>query len=361
MMRIARAMAAVVLAAATVTALGGAAAPARRFDPRELRGKQAGALTQVLVLGTAHLGDMPANYKPEYLGPLLGKLEAWKPDIITIEGLSGADCDALFRYQAVNPGAADQYCWGTEEAKAATGLDVPAALAKIEATLAAWPKDPAPADRRRLASYFLAAGDRASATVQWLRLPAAERRTGDGIDDKLAAILEKTSNGRNENYRIAATLAARLGLERVYPTDDHSSDQTVATLGDDYGNTVQATWAKNPGLRTVYEAEVAKIHDGDSLLAFYRGMNTPGANRAAILGDMGANLMAPSDGLYGRRYVGWWETRNLRMVANIRAAYVNHPGARVLVIVGATHKGYFDSYLDLMSDTEVVDTLKVLR
>jgi hypothetical protein len=352
------------MAGALLAAGAAAAAPAARhgrFDPRELKGTEAGSATQVLVLGTAHLGEMPANYRPDYLAPLLDKLAAWRPDIITVEGLSGADCDALFRYKAVTPGTADQYCWDTDDARAATGLDVPAALARIDETLVAWPASPAPADRRRLAAYFLAANDRASATVQWLRLPAAERHVGDGVDEKLAAILEKTSNGKNENYRIAAALAARLGLERVYPADDHSADQTVVNLGDDYGKAVQQAWSTGTALHKDYEAHVAAIHDGPSLLAFYRYLNAPATNRANILVDMGANLKTPSSGLFGRRYVGWWETRNLRMVANIRAATVNRPGARVLCIVGATHKAYFESYLDMMSDTRIVDAETVLR
>ncbi len=65
--------------------------------------------------------------------------------------------------------------------------------------------------------------------------------------------------------------------------------------------------------------------------------------------------------LYRRQYVAWWETRNLRMVANIRAAFGNHPGARVLSIVGASHKPYFDAYLDMMHEVRLVDPVTVLK
>ena len=64
---------------------------------------------------------------------------------------------------------------------------------------------------------------------------------------------------------------------------------------------------------------------------------------------------------YGRRYVGWWETRNLRMVANIRAAMATRPGARTLSIVGASHKGYFEAYLDKMHDVRLVDAEAILK
>lgn len=44
-----------------------------------------------------------------------------------------------------------------------------------------WPKAPA-CQRRQLAAWMLAANERASAYTQWLQLPPAERRAGDGLD-----------------------------------------------------------------------------------------------------------------------------------------------------------------------------------
>ena len=38
-----------------------------------------------------------------------------------------------------------------------------------------------------------------------------------------------------------------------------------------------------------------------------------------------------------------------------------HPGQRLLVIVGASHKGYLDAYLDEMHDVRIVDPEVVLR
>src|SRR3546814_5229134 len=61
----------------------------------------------------------------------------------------------------------DRYCPDTEVAKVATGLDVPAAIAQVRRILEKWPDAPKPAQRRHLAALFLAAGDPASALVQW--------------------------------------------------------------------------------------------------------------------------------------------------------------------------------------------------
>ena len=49
------------------------------------------------------------------------------------------------------------------------------------------------------------------------------------------------------------------------------------------------------------------------------------------------------------------------MVSNIRAAFGARPGARVLNLVGASHKPYYDAYLNLMPDVELVDAEAVLK
>lgn len=77
--------------------------------------------------------------------------------------------------------------------------------------------------------------------------------------------------------------------------------------------------------------------------------------------DFGAALAEPSRQEYGRRYVGDWEVRNLRMVSNVREVLALHPGSRLLAIVGASHKGYYEAYLRQMHDVRLVDAGAVLR
>ncbi|WP_206215814.1 hypothetical protein, partial [Pseudomonas viridiflava] len=99
-----------------------------------------------------------------------------------------------------------------------------------------------PAQRRHLAAVFLAAGDPASASVQWMQLPAAEQHAGDGLDQALVTWLRAYQDRPNESQQIAARLAAQLGLQRVYPVDDHTGDNI--DLGDPaaYGKVIQAQW-----------------------------------------------------------------------------------------------------------------------
>lgn len=332
------------------------------FQPSRLKGPAIGSPNQVLVLGTPHIRDLPAAFRPDDLQPLIDRLARFAPQQIAIETLSGPQCDQLRRYPARYKDTVESYCWDPTPARAATGLDVPAATAEIELALAAWPATPAPAQRRRLAALFLASGDRFSALVQWLRLPSAERRAGDGLDSTLVEALSKLATQRGEDTLIAVPLAARLGLERLVQMDDHSADAAVVDEAG-YQAAITKAW-NNPATArraAAYKTLQAGLGASDGVLALYRNLNAPGQGRLAFDSDFGAAMNEGSAGQFGRGYLGYWETRNLRMAANIREALGERPGTRMLVIVGASHKGYLDAYLDQMHDVRLVDAAVVLR
>lgn len=345
--------------ALTTPATGEAFEPA--FNPSKLKLKATTQANEVLVLGSPHLSGWPEGLKTSALAPMLDRLAAWKPQSIAVEAVSGADCDMMRRYPARYSDSVDSYCWDPEIARKATGLDVAAATAEVERLLSSWPETPVPAQRRRLAATFLAGGEQASALVQWLRLSPEERTTGDGLDQALVERLEKLRARQNENYLIAAPLAARLGLERVYSIDDHTSDRKIVDEKA-FAAAMTAAW-DNPvaAMRRAKDQELGKgATTGSAILAAYRYYNGPEQAKLAYESDFGAALKDRSPERIGRRYVGYWETRNLRMAANVRDVLAEKPGQRMLVIVGASHKGYLDAYLQLMHDVQLADALRVL-
>ena len=357
-------MFAVLLAAAAAPSFA-AAAPA--FDPRSHKSEIGGRPAEVLVLGTTHLSGLPPSTDPRIFQPLIGRLARFNPQIITIESLSGEECDTLRRFKSVHGADTwETYCLDISGIEKATGLDVPAATTKVDEALAAWPKAPTAAQRRHLAMLFLAANDRGSATVQWLRLPPAERHAGDGLTQAMADIIERKGKPLNENYTIAAVLAAQLGLERLYAVDDHTADTALdnnSSEGKAYGNAIQAAWNHEPPLAIRGEEDRMEknLRTGADVLALYRLMNRRQSQRDTIASDMGRAVSYPPSQPYGRQYVAWWETRNLRIAANIRSTLQRDPEARVLSIIGATHKGYLDAYLEMMQDIRLVDAEQVLR
>ena len=322
----------------------------------------AGPRTQVMTLGSMHLSEHAA-WTPEMLEPLLAKLAAFAPAVITIEGLSGQQCAALKLFPDATGQAYSQYCWNPDEIIADTKLSVPQAALEIRRTLRDWPAAPTAAQRRRLALLFLAAGERASARVQWLRLAPAERRAADGLTDKMIEIITRKGRPMNESYDVAAELAARLGHDRVHAVDDHTSDAIYADVADDFDADF-AGRGKEPALvrsLAAHKAQIARVRDGATLLDVYRELNAPGGVRDQVLADFGGALVMPSTRHAGRTYVGWWDVRNLRMVANARAAFATRPGVRVLNIVGSSHKPWYDALFATMPDVEVVDAAAVLR
>jgi hypothetical protein len=320
--------------------------------------------THVLVLGSPHLSGIE-HLKQEWMAPLLDRLASWKPRAIMIEGLSGPECFLLRHYQKSWPGTADSYCKRVEAiaalGKVATGLDMPAAEAAAEEAVGKLTASSAPHERRRMAALFSAAGNLGSASTQWLRLPPGERRADTLVTPDLAKALDELAVRRNENYWIAAALAARLGLERVHPTDDHMSDRLQAEAPPGLGEALQAIWSgERPPLARQGQAMEKALSDGQGVLSYYRFMNRPDVGEEAVRADMGKAFATRSPERHGRRYVAWWEARNLHQVANIRAAIGRTPGQRALVIVGATHKPYFDAYLGLMHEVRLVPVAQVL-
>ena len=332
-----------------------------RVDLSALDAAMPGPRTQVLVLGSVHLSQGgPEQFDPAALQPLLQRLAAYKPDIVTIEGLPGETCEVM-RHRAAYKQAIEDYCPDVAPAQAALGIDTWTALDRVDATLKAWPAQPAASQRRSLAALFLAAGDPSSALVQWWQLPESERHAGDGLDEALVQALRKREASRNENVQVAARLAARLGLQRVFPVDDHTGDNLDIDDEAAFEKAIRAAWDGASADAKEMRGRADALHASGDLLATYRAINDPAYLRAAIDADFGQALRDPSPGRYGRQYAGGWETRNLRMAANVHAAFRDRPGARVLCIVGSSHKPWFDSLLGQMQGVDLVDAEQALK
>jgi len=227
--------------------------------------------------------------------------------------------------------------------------------------LAGWPAAPTAALPRQLAARFLAAGERAAAYVQWLQLPVAERRAGDGLDGSLVELLKQIQTRKNESYQIAAVLAARLGLQRVYAVDDHTGDNHQIADRKAFSAALQQAWSGyGPTFDAMTEREAAFIASND-LLSLYRSVNDPAALQVLAESNVRPTLAAVSPQHYPQIWVQGWEIRNLRMVANILEVVRDHPGSRVLSIVGASHKPWFDGWLGQVSGVDIVEAQDVLK
>lgn len=316
--------------------------------------------TQVMVLGTAHLAAVE-NLEAHHITPLLDRLALFDPQVITIEGVPGETCEMMRLYPSEYAAALDSYCFDPAPFRAESALSVGQAAARVSTVLATWPDTPSAEQRRGLAAAFLASGEPYSALVQWWYLDKDERRLGDGLGMASVAFLEGRAASMSESTQIAARLAVRLGLERVFSADDHSSDIVLKPHGRALWARMQEIWNSGDRARhEPYQRAAENLVKGN-VLAAYRFYNDAETQRTAIDNDFRKAMNDGKGKQYGRAYNSWYQVRNLRMVSNIVAAGATEPGGRVLSIVGASHKPYFEAYLDLMHDIELVGTDTVLN
>ncbi|WP_197065248.1 DUF5694 domain-containing protein [Massilia sp. 9096] len=100
--------------------------------------------------------------------------------------------------------------------------------------------------------------------------------------------------------------------------------------------------------------------DGADLLPLYRALNDPARLAVRADGNVRSAMRGTSPQHYSQMWVAGWETRNLRIVANIRETFRERPGARVLSIIGATHKPCLDAWLGQLQGVDIVDAEAVL-
>lgn len=354
-------------ALAVAIACGQVAIAKGPFDPRAYQDLVVGEPTSIFVLGGPHLSGTPEDWDQKNLAPLLDRLAEFRPSAIMIETLSGESIDALQRFRTVYPKSATTYAGRTiaVAAMASVGvdMDIPQAEFELRRVLADWPDEPTAAQRRRLAALFAASGDPNSALVQWWRLAPLDRIAEDGITTRLMNVFNEFDAIRDENHQIAARLAARLGLERVYATDDHAADDVDTQYWTDFESMYNAGWGSelmaNEAFAPLRDA-ARQLNTPDQVMATYRMLNSDKTGHIDADGQWLSMMTRNTPNHVGRARVALWETRNLRQIAHIREVSAHYPGQRLLVIVGSAHKPWFDAYLRMMSDIEIVEAEEVL-
>lgn len=315
--------------------------------------------TQIMVLGTAHLSNYRDELTLDDLEPLLERLETYAPDVITIENSSGMVCNRARAYPQEHDGV-EKYCFDGSDFREESGLSISEASLQARKALLSWPSSPTAAQRRSLATAFIASEEPESALVQWLQLDAPDRVAGDGLGPKSVEFLNARSQNLNESYSIAAQLAARQGLARLFYADDHGSYFYADGEREAYGARQSELWQGGGSpCREHHKIFDNRLAEGN-LLGAYRYINSVVSHRKQMECDWKLTMNDAAPEAYGRKYTMGWQARNLRMTALIMTAATTEPGGRVLSIVGASHKPYFEAYLDQMHDVEIVNTDTVL-
>lgn len=310
------------------------------------------APAEVLVLATSHLGSLE-GMTPGHVEGLVGALSRFAPAAVVVEALPAHAIEAMQQQADLHPEALDSFvgksflALATEQQRA-LGID-PAGARKALAAECVTALPATPGASQRCIRLAAAAWDKP--WVDYLGWYHARQWPANKLDGALGTRVAALARSTNENELIGARLASQFQLARVHGMDDHPGidlygpvfDALLPVIGQS-----KAYAAFQTDARVVKEAgeRTRNAIGSNDLLPLYLWLNS--AEYSALTLDEEWRLFVDRDlpRKPGQARIALWDVRNLAMVSNILRVVSQHPGGRVLVIVGASHKPFFDDYLN---------------
>jgi Family of unknown function (DUF5694) len=318
--------------------------------------------TQILVLGSTHLGPLGDKFHPRLLDNLIEILKRFKPDLICVENLSGEVIERMLR--GGDEATAQQFA--SSHIRFAKRAQKIVGMTRVEAEHHAKKlphKKLTTQKRLELILTFLAAYDSNSAALQWSYLPQKVRETTEKIPKDIRVFLDKSLTRANEVMSIGARLAREFNLQMLVAVDDHPAFDTYPYSSEEYGEAIGEGYKLvNETHESFYEEfeerEKKALGRGD-LLPYYRYINSPKACKMFEEAECHNFLRTKHPAGLDRARIAEWEVRNLVMTAYIRKASAMVAGKRILMIVGCSHKPLFDRYLKQLTDIEIVQLREI--
>ena len=321
--------------------------------------------SQVLILGTIHLQSYGDEFSPDVLDGLLDVLEQYKPDLIGIESLAPIVIRDLVNSGHANAEIIEEFGKRAAEfgkrARKARNVSWFEANTKVEELLEGIEGERKESElndiRKKLILLFLAANDLYSALLQWSYLPGTARTHVDGLDTKILDYFSEHILSPNENVSIGIALATRLNHQRIFPINDHRDKEDFVKVADVLSEELNNNeYLKSQPWRTLYEelTEIQnKAYTSGDLLPLYVFLNTNEYVQRDIESQW--QILFKANLPYGLAHtrVAYWDVRNMGIAANIRRAMALHPGKKMLVVIGASHKGFLDALLAECMDVKV--------
>lgn len=322
--------------------------------------------TKILILATPHLRNLQC-FKPGALQPLLGILQKFNPDVIGLETLPpailedmekrGGNFDkviAIFAKARLEVGHKMQKTLNVARVEAESKAD---ALLKEKSLLSA-------AARRQLIAYLLAAYDYNSAVLQYSYLDENERQPDALLPQEVLARLNESLSSANESFSIGVALAKRLKLQKVVGIDDQMDADLFFKMDEKGLEEVENHPETKASKGAKFYAESDKrlkaaCANGEEMLRHYLYVNSPEFAAKDVSLQWGKYFRMKVSSEVNRDRMLQWEVRNLNIASHIRKAMFSHSGKRMLVIIGASHKPFLDSYLGQMLDVKLVQLSKL--
>lgn len=322
---------------------------------------------KLMILGSPHLlQELDSDFDPEWLDNVRKVLKDFGPEVVAIEVFRPEDIrtkrhldDRRDDWNLILDMFASRAIEAAEIVREELGLDWGnarrqqlALLEKAQAGKLATKK------RQQLVINSLAAYDFHTALVQWAHLEPEARESIEGLNEKVSERLDHALTSRNESIQLGVQLAVELGLQRVHPIDDQLSLGIQSLEEHRQMGEILSELGVQKKVKSLYEEDratpMAEFRKKNDLLPLYRHLNSTTYAQFDIETQWAAFFDERMDEEMGRTRMARREVRDLSIAANVRQASARYPGKNVLVVIGASHRPFLESYLSDMSDLEIV-------
>ena len=316
--------------------------------------------TDILILGTTHLAQLE-EFEPEMVAPVIARLDRMAFDAVAIEKVPGElayDIRSRKDSAYLDHGLVQVDLALADTVQQLLGVSFLEAEDRVRELLRL--DTLTDINRAELFRYFLAITEVPSAALQLHYLQgradavvnsAAERFMRDTVAAEVAT--------RNEYFTLALPVAAHAGLNTLDPIDNLQDAAILDKYFPQFQREFRDIASSIEEIMTLPAFRIADLLtnlglDQGDLSELYGYLNSPRyvEQDYAAQWEIWLHTDFPS-GADRARY-SLWEMRNLQIAANVLRLAVGHPGERIVVIIGASHKDFLEKYLRQVADTRVL-------
>lgn len=232
-----------------------------------------GEATQVFVLGTPHLSEMADQFETSMVDSLVATLDAFGPDAIAIENVSGRQAAAMERWGGRWAKVAERFA-GTflyygQKVQENTSWSWSEANQRADSLLTvarSVEDDFTSSDRVRLIKSLIASYRLPSATLQWAYYRSNASAAPPSLPDTVITGMNERLDAAGEVYSIGLRLAREGSHQRLYPID-HQAEKDLAvpffrSLMKAIGDSIRTALETHPVLQRVDSLEKAGLKKG---------------------------------------------------------------------------------------------------
>jgi hypothetical protein len=214
-------------------------------------------------------------------------------------------------------------------------------------------------NRIELMEYLIASADIYSASLQYSYLKDTLLLSNSRLSAEIISTIILYNDSYNEISSLALPLCKKQKIQRFEYIDNL---QDEALLGKHFPSFEQDFTDHQNLFVDVLNAEVfKKVNrltvsgiEGKNLLELFIYMNSKEYMEQDFKAQHEIWLNSNFESGTDRARYSLWEMRNLQITANIMKACAFHPGERIIVIIGASHKGFVEKYLSQSADIELL-------